>query len=82
MPLVFIVGLGLGIGGTVLVDLSASPQEPPTASSFDSPGTTEEEAEVTPEEDTVYSPVSSDFKVELTVKEQECFGTAGCNLTL
>lgn len=82
VSLVFIVGLGLGIGGTVLVDLSTSPQEPPTASSFDSPGTTDEEAEVTPEEDIAYSPVSSDFKVALTVKEQECFGTAGCNLTL
>lgn len=86
IPLTFVVGIGLGIGGTSLVyyttdsmDESASPQ-----SAFDSPDALGEEADTedSPEVEPDYSPVASDFEVELIVKEQECFGSAGCNVNL
>lgn len=74
----------MGVGGTLLVNYSSASQQAATPTGFETPGVAQEESE--PEVETVdetgYSPVPSDFEVDLIVKEQECFGSAGCNVTL
>ncbi|GAA4473794.1 hypothetical protein GCM10023190_06620 [Enteractinococcus fodinae] len=91
-----LVGLVLGVGGTLGVlalttdvgggenvadsnDTETPPAEPDTAGP-----SIEEEASDEPSLPSPPSPELSvdDFEIETSVKEQRCFGSAGCNLTI
>jgi|GEM_PF-5775999 len=89
-----LIGLGIGVAGTLgAVALTtglgtddesvAEPNETtPTASQ---PATTPDSDEIqsTPSpEESSYEPTVDDFDVETSIKEQRCFGSAGCNVTL
>lgn len=89
-----LIGLGIGVAGTLgAVVLTtgfgkddenvAGPNETtPTASQ---PATTPDRDDIqsTPSpEESSYEPTVDDFDVETSIKEQRCFGSAGCNVTL
>lgn len=108
-----LVGLGLGIGGTVVYGIvadnfseeasSESTEVEEDQSAVDeleeeteTEEETEAEEETTPEsaadptpdleelleQEPEYEPTVDDFTVSVSVKEQQCFGTAGCHTTL
>jgi hypothetical protein len=72
--------IGLGIGyGVGAASYSGDTQESRSASNdagSEDASSTEDEPE-----DVSFSPTADDFSVELSVKDRECFGSAGCNVT-
>jgi hypothetical protein len=89
------IGLAIGVagslGGVALfgefdderssvaeADETSSPSSEPEVEPADE--TTAEEP--TPSEPARYEPTVDDFDVETSIKEQTCFGSAGCNVTL
>lgn len=84
--LVFAVGLVVGVGASSLAFNVGDGEEMTDASSAETNDVSEEMdeegySEVEEESDN-YTPIPEDFEVDLTVTEQECFGSAGCNLAL
>lgn len=66
-----VVGAVAGAGGcsapkTETADVAPAVEETPTAAAEPSP----------------VAPTAGDFAIKLKVKEQQCFGSAGCNLTV
>lgn len=88
-----LVGLLVGVGatlGTVALttglgedEVTAEPESStsaaPDSSTEHSPEPTEEPTE---SPDPVWEPSTEDFDIETSVKEQRCFGSAGCSLTI
>lgn len=93
-----LVGAGAALGGVVLYDTFGDDSDPvadatepaqtpsvppqPEASSAGIDEGTREAAEEAPSISAAYEPAVEDFDVETSVKEQRCFGSAGCNVTL
>lgn len=88
------VGLWAGLGGLVIglflgtvvtlgvIDLTDDDGRSRTADEAASSVSADSEDAVEVDEDEPsYVPTPDDFSVELTVKDRECFGSAGCNVT-
>lgn len=81
-----VIALGVGIFAGTWIDSDATDGASGTSAS---PTTVDpvEQPDFVPEQDedsaTVYvTPVKGDFSVDLKVKEKQCFGSAGCSLTV
>lgn len=84
-----VVGIAGTLGGVALVDGSsdegavAEPTgEPSIASESASDSDSSSAPFSSPSMAPAFEPTVDDFNVEVSVKEQACFGSAGCNLTL
>ncbi|MFC8583644.1 hypothetical protein ACFUGD_03560 [Streptomyces sp. NPDC057217] len=77
---------GLAVGGVMAVINDSSPQEPATASSSPSPEATteapQEIVETTPAEVFNEAATATDFTMTLKTTSKQCFGSAGCNITV
>lgn len=81
-----LAALGVGIFAGTWIDEDSTPKEPSSSAGRptldDLPGIPDEVTD-DPESDTVYvTPIASDFTIELKVKSQKCFGSAGCLVTV
>lgn len=81
-----LIALGVGIFAGTWIDDDSTPKDPPASGSrpaLDGLPVIPDEVTDEPEQDTVYvTPVASDFTVELKVKSKDCFGSAGCLVTV
>lgn len=88
-----LVGVAVGIAGTLgaVALVGGSSDEDAVAEPTDEPSVAPESASdsgasstpsSSPSMAPAFEPTVDDFDVEISVKEQACFGSAGCNLTL
>ena len=90
-----LVGVLIGVGGTLgalALTTGLEDAEEPVAGAEEEPTVEPEETEPSTEEETSEEPsipspsrvdlTTDDFEIETSVKEQRCFGSAGCNLTI
>ncbi|MFE6788104.1 hypothetical protein ACFVFF_38260 [Streptomyces sp. NPDC057680] len=77
---------GLTVGGVMALVNDSEPKEPATASSSPLPEATteapQETVEATPEEVFNEAPGAQDFTMTLKTTSKQCFGSAGCNITV
>lgn len=81
-----LTGVAVGIFAGTWIDDDSTPKEPTTSAGRptldDLPGFADEVTEEPEPESAYATPTASDFTVELKVKSQKCFGSAGCLVTV